>query len=311
MIYGHTSHGKRVSADVATRDDEYFCPGCGAKLILKQGEIRAKHFAHATGSFCSAFTENKMTEWHISHQMNFPEECREVRLEKDGVVHIADVKDGNLIVEFQHSPISNEAFEERSLFYSQFGHLVWVFDCIEKWENDSIKPCEDPKTKKRWFEWNHASQMLGKYDFKNSKFDLFIELDRSGWGCLVEWNPDGMKRFSGRLFNKKDVLEYFANIRDRRYGYSGTLPIPRTESELMFCENERRRIEREEQERKAKEMEQRRINIECARGKLAMLLPEAERLEIERKEAFNAYSALDDQLRRIRSEISAAEAMMA
>ena len=105
MKFGSLEDGTRVSADVASKSNNHFCPGCGSPLILKQGEINDWHFAHESGSECEAFTENKMSEWHIRHQSAFPEECREVRLEMDGVVHIADVKIGNLIIEFQHSPI--------------------------------------------------------------------------------------------------------------------------------------------------------------------------------------------------------------
>lgn len=219
MFFALSKDGIRTKAIEASKQNEYFCPGCGALLTLKQGNIKEWHFAHKQQCSCDAFTENKMTEWHINHQALFPEECREVRLEKDGIVHIADIKIGDLIIEFQHSPMDNETFEERCWFYSQFGHLVWVFDLTEKWMNEQIEfVMKNHKNDYGYFRWSRSNKMLGMYDFRSCGFDMFVELDSSGYGCLVEWNPDGMRWFSGRRMSHKDFMEYLSNIQKRNYG---------------------------------------------------------------------------------------------
>jgi len=309
MIYGLTSRNERVSAKQANRGTEYYCPGCNAKLILKQGEIRIWHFAHSTGINCDAFTENKMTEWHLAHQMEFPEECREIRLEKNGVVHIADIKDNNLIVEFQHSPIDNETFEERTQFYSQFGHLVWIFDCVDKWETEAIRCIEDPKTHQRWFEWDHASKVLGKYDIKRSGFDLFIELDRSGWGCLVEWNPIGMKRFSGRLFNKSELHQYLKNVKKGSYGLGKYWPPPEKRSKPII-ENEKIIQEREEQKRREEWQKAHEKEVASAKAQLNLLYPMRDKLINEEQEARAAWDLVREKLNETVVQISRAEAIL-
>ena len=139
MFYGRSSDGEKTNIKDAMKSARYFCPGCGAPLVQKKGEVNVWHFAHAKGTTCDAFTENKMTEWHLAHQEEFPADCREVRLERDGKVHIADVRVDDFTVEFQHSPIDPETFRERSRFYRGFGSLAWVFDCRKQWEDGMIE----------------------------------------------------------------------------------------------------------------------------------------------------------------------------
>lgn len=226
MIYGYTSSSERVSANNARRDTEYFCPGCNAKLILKQGEFRAWHFAHSTGTICSAFTENKMTKWHIWHQEEFPEECREVRLEdsETGKVWIADVKCGSLIVEFQHSPIDIDTFEDRTSFYSQFGRLIWVFDFQDKYKSGQIGWYRSRYNKETGcFRWDWPNKMLGEYHLLGCGFDVFIQLDTDLY-CIVEWNPRGMKFFNGRRFTHAEFMEYLRNVYRGRFGVGRLYP---------------------------------------------------------------------------------------
>lgn len=78
-----------------------------------------------------------MSDWHFGWQSKFPIENREVVVEKDGVVHRADILIKNTVIEFQHSPISGEEFEERNSFYKNCGyHVVWLFDAADKMKLD-------------------------------------------------------------------------------------------------------------------------------------------------------------------------------
>ena len=74
-----------------------------------------------------------MTQWHVSWQELFAQEYREVVMCSGKHKHRADLclpqPDGSqLIVEFQHSSISVENIRKREQFYTQVGHLLWVFD---------------------------------------------------------------------------------------------------------------------------------------------------------------------------------------
>lgn len=227
MKFGRLEDGTRISADDASKGNRHYCPGCNAPLILKQGAINEWHFAHENGSECDAFTENKMTEWHIQHQKQFPSDCVEVRLEKDGVVHIADVMIGNLIIEFQHSPMDNATFEERSNFYSQFGRLLWVFDRREQFTNGSISWVQTRVDDDYgYYKWTRPDRMLGQYDFKKSRVLVFIELGLTGHGCLVTWNPDGMKYFNGRRLDNVDFMKCVERLK--------SMTLPCTQEPVLF-----------------------------------------------------------------------------
>ena len=134
MFVALDESGHRVPISDTQPGQNYFCALCGEKLILKKkGENRAAHFAHPRGSDCTDWGE--MSEWHLDWQAQFPVHTREVILEKDGERHRADVciQEYKLVIEFQHSHISQEDFERRCLFYTGCGYqLVWVFDAAGK-----------------------------------------------------------------------------------------------------------------------------------------------------------------------------------
>jgi len=139
MLIAHDEKQNRVSIDRVKQGEKYYCPICGLGLIVKsKGKIRKPHFAHKIGSDCDW---GDMSEWHISWQEKFPEENREVIIEKNGIKHRADVlvPSANTVIEFQHSPISAEEFNARNQFYTDCGYkLVWVFDATER-----IRPLDD------------------------------------------------------------------------------------------------------------------------------------------------------------------------
>lgn len=122
---------KKISINDAVKGNTYFCPVCQQPLIIREGKVRVKHFAHKKQSLCDNWGD--MSEWHKAWQERFPIECREVVLEKNGVKHRADVCVGNTVIEFQHSPISYEEFVARNNFYTSCGYnLVWLFDMSNK-----------------------------------------------------------------------------------------------------------------------------------------------------------------------------------
>lgn len=120
----------RVHIDDAVRGQEYFCPVCGAEFIVRKGEIKAHHFAHK--SKCSDSWHYDMSEWHLRMQNLFPKECQEIVRTYDGETHRADVLMGDVVLEFQHSPISSKEYRERTEFWMRNGYKVaWIFDVTE------------------------------------------------------------------------------------------------------------------------------------------------------------------------------------
>ncbi|MBD2663345.1 myosin, N-terminal, SH3 domain protein [Richelia sinica FACHB-800] len=116
------------------------CPCCGTEVYAACGKIIQHHWRHknTSDSHCDEWYE--MTPWHLKWQELFPLECREVVMQKNKEIHRADVKIGNLIIEFQHSNLSNENVRERELFYSSDANkIIWIIDAtnnrvFEQWK---------------------------------------------------------------------------------------------------------------------------------------------------------------------------------
>ena len=135
MFYANDETGRRVFIDDANRNNHYFCPACGTKMIMRCGDIIAHHFSHKAHKNCDPWYTDKMSAWHRDFQSLFPSECQEVIVwnADHTEFHIADVlyrseKTIN-VIEFQHSQLSRREFIERSVFYLDLGYkLFWVFD---------------------------------------------------------------------------------------------------------------------------------------------------------------------------------------
>ena len=103
------------------------CHFCGSAMIAKCGRVVAWHWAHKSRPRCDPWWESE-TDWHRAWKARFPREWQEV-IHVDGESgekHIADVKTAaNLVVEFQHSPITPEERESREVFYK---NMMWIVD---------------------------------------------------------------------------------------------------------------------------------------------------------------------------------------
>ena len=146
MFIALNSNGERISIENAIKNNEYFCPICGEPLIIRAANSFAvkTHFAHKRGTVCYDDWTHDMSEWHLSWQKRFPEQYREVIIEKNGIKHRADICIKNTVIEFQHSPITAEEIVKRNDFYISCGYqVVWVFDATDKIKNcigNSIDP---------------------------------------------------------------------------------------------------------------------------------------------------------------------------
>ena len=153
MYWANNRSGDRIYIDDSISNEQYFCPHCEGEMTRKLGSVNAHHFAHRPHADCDLWYANHpgKSDWHKSMQELFPQECQEVKICSDAdpsIWHIADVfierpTKNNLIIEFQHSTISWEAFYERTVFYRSnrcniidgkkvYNSVVWVFDCLQK-----------------------------------------------------------------------------------------------------------------------------------------------------------------------------------
>ena len=152
MYYANDENKKRIPIDFAEKGQQYYCPCCGANLIVKRGEKNAAHFAHKPYTDCDLYYSRNagMGPWHKRMQEMFPEDCREQVIYSSGEgkgKRIADVLlrccGMNIIIEFQQSRISSKEFQERTQFYQKNGckvlnggqkqnKVIWVFDFSNK-----------------------------------------------------------------------------------------------------------------------------------------------------------------------------------
>ena len=103
------------------------CCLCGSEMISKCGQYVRWHWAHKSRTNCDAWQESE-TDWHRYWKNAFPIDCQEVVHTDDGTreKHIADVKTpGGVVVDVQHSPISEVEVRNRERFYR---NMIWIVD---------------------------------------------------------------------------------------------------------------------------------------------------------------------------------------
>ena len=178
MFFANNRNGIRTYIGNALFNEVYYCPLCNGELIQKRGEYNAHHFAHKNmlkdgQSSCDGWS-NDMSDWHMDWQNAFPEESREIVVERNGVRHRADVLVNNTVIEFQHSVISPEEFRKRNAFYSDAGYrVIWIFDMTESYAEKRIIPSAD---RSDTYTWKKPSKTLLGFDLKSSNIDLFFQL---------------------------------------------------------------------------------------------------------------------------------------
>ena len=178
MLFAIDKDGNRVYIKNTHVKQEYFCPECGERLVLKKGQVRTHHFAHPPHSECTDSWHYDMSDWHINWQSKFPLETQEIVKVKDGQKHRADVliEDKKVVYEFQHSPLSAEEFEDRNSFYNSLGYkVIWIFDVSEQYENGTID-----NYKRDLYSWSHPKRTFNFFNPKeNPNVELYFEIQVS------------------------------------------------------------------------------------------------------------------------------------
>ena len=182
MEFALNNNNERIHASNADKMQVYFCPVCHGKVIPRQGKTNIDHFAHQ--SKCEDTWTYDMSAWHSAWQKQFPEKNREVVIEHNGEKHRADVMACGYVIEFQHSPITAEEFEERNRFYLNYGKkVIWVFDLSDEFKSGRIN-CYD-----EWhgnndnggkFKWSYPRRFLQSYlPQENKNIVVFFQFSES------------------------------------------------------------------------------------------------------------------------------------
>ena len=171
--------GKLTYIDDAIKGDMYYCQICNQPMMQRHCVDRIDHFAHYSPHGnnnivpCSDHWGYDKTEWHMEWQKRFPVDNMERVLEYRGKKHIADVLVGDIVVEFQHSPISLEEFAERNDFYTDLGYkVVWVFDLVDEYDNGRFA-----QNDYEWYyKWAHAKKLFRNIALESVKATIYFQL---------------------------------------------------------------------------------------------------------------------------------------
>lgn len=193
MQFANTENGLRTYIGEAQESARYFCPYCDAPMTQRRGQINIPHFAHAKGRLCTdTWKYEEMSEWHRSWQLYYPLENQEVAVMNALGRHRADVLINNTVVEFQHSPISTEEFQERNEFYTACEYrVIWLFDAREAYQSNMTIDEYDSCI----YRWKHSPKMLSGFDLYG-KVQVYFHLhdetqEKNGVIIRLTWCLDG------------------------------------------------------------------------------------------------------------------------
>lgn len=207
----------------------------GHPVIAKRGTHKCHHFAHKSNTICEC-SDNK-GEWHIWWQNRVKNDNQEVRLLVDKKYHIADIYiskselnnnpiyNNGIIIEIQHSPMTEETMKIRENFYTNNGyHLIWIFDCTN-WEYHTIRKYKDKNNNKmmsirykKGAKFPLGAQYTGNitkiFDF--GKKDLFVITEQHGpssvTGYLITLDDFDKKYIQNAISPNVDIRIFHHNL---------------------------------------------------------------------------------------------------
>lgn len=203
----------RVHINETHAKENYFCPECGEELILKKGEIRQHHFAHRKDSPCVDGWHYDMSNWHLMWQDKFPRDTQEIVKVSDGKKHRADIliEECKTVLEFQHSPLDANEFDERNVFYNNLGYkVIWVFDVAEQYFSGAIE-----ELRVNLYKWRRPKATFNNLDaINNPNIEIYLEfINDSDMNSNIKEYLDGVKETGISDFSF-ELYEYYQNHKD-------------------------------------------------------------------------------------------------
>ena len=206
MLIAYNKNKERVLIREAIASENYYCPLCCEELIQKKGSKKRWHFAHKPNRVCSESRFADMCEWHIEWQNRFPKDNIEVmKIDENGKKHIADVLINENEIEFQHSYMPSEEFNDRNDFYSKFNyHIIWIFD-----GNDTFSKGYNSGP----FPFSKKFECLKQIKDIPNNLDIFVEgktqLNLFTKEGLFLHHISGIDEKEGIIFDKKCTIDQF------------------------------------------------------------------------------------------------------
>ncbi|MBR6084450.1 MAG: hypothetical protein IKP61_02395 [Spirochaetales bacterium] len=228
-------NGSIVTIADAKSKTKLYCRCCNKRVYYVAGNPghkfgKCSHFRHYRGCLCTDDWNHDKTQWHKDWQDCFPIENQEVIVENQGKKHIADVfiPESKVVVEFQHSHISPNEFNERNEFYMALGfRVIWVFDTQKQFSRNRIGIGERGYDALREaYYWDTPIDCLDNYEL-NTDVDIFLQIigdDVEIKLLRVSRSDPGFKLFYAPNIFSKEVFVRFVFSPDHlskyRFHYS-------------------------------------------------------------------------------------------
>ena len=192
MYSGLDKDGNNVYIDDAIATNTYYCPNCNTELVQKKGNIKVHHFAHKAKNDCP-YAHREMSDWHLEWQSYYGRN-REILCRLGNEIKIADVLINDTVIEFQHSSISYDEVESRTLFHTGNNRkIIWLFDFRNKYPN------------------RIRETICGNaYDYSCGKYGT-ISMDRKNLFC---WKRPNRSITAIRYFNDEEPSYLFFQLTD-------------------------------------------------------------------------------------------------
>ncbi len=141
-------------------------------------------------------------------QNYFPKHFHEIVVQHNNHKHRADILIDDIVIEFQHSPISISEFNDRNVFFKKAGYrLAWVFDLSEQYGSENIY-FQEYRTLDYLMHWKHPKKIFSNirylsdsnkdfalwFAYKDDDSDLFL-LDKVIWSPINEYGERILNRF--------------------------------------------------------------------------------------------------------------------
>ena len=212
--------GKRTFIEEANEKETYFCPICKKELLQRRGQIKAYHFAHFPDFECFDHWHYEMSKWHFDWQNKFKQDEQEIVKTFNDKTHRADVllEKEKTVIEFQHSEISINEFNDRNNFYKSLGYkVIWLFDMIEEYKNLNIALL-NPEEKNEKYYYRYPKKIFSSFNYKDNNLTIFFQIKgeediNSSIKLLkITWtSPKGIYRFCAQEFDLKQFLSFCHN----------------------------------------------------------------------------------------------------
>lgn len=220
MLFACDYNDNLVHIDETHSNQEYYCPSCGAPLSTRKGNRRGHCFAHKPSRPCSDSWERShsydVSPWHKAWQSLFPRENQEVKLTLGDTKHRADVLIDRTVVEFQHSIMPVESFDDRNNFYFNLGYkVIWLFDLSDLYEKRQLSFESTPDG--LVFAWKNPKKSFNNYDIQSGCIDLFFQLNSDMSSCIVrvtDVSPYGFESFHTTNFMSQDDFLTYVGLQD-------------------------------------------------------------------------------------------------